>query len=137
MLIHRRDEFRGNPLTLERLRKRENVKILTGYVVTALNGSPRLESIDIAPTKGNENAVRTIPVNGIFIAIGTVPDTKNFAELIDSDESGYFTANESCTTNISGVFVAGDCRAKEVRQLATAASDGVVAALAAIAYTTK
>lgn len=137
ILIHRRDEFRGNPLTLEKLRSRENVKIMTGYVVTALGGSPRLEYIDIAPTKGDGNTVKTIPVNGIFVAVGTVPDTKNFSELIDSDEAGYFLANESCITNLPGVFVAGDCRAKEVRQLATAASDGVVAALAAIAYIAK
>ena len=137
VLIHRRDEFRGNPQTLERLCGRNNVRIKTGYVVSALSGSPRLESITLSPVNGDENATETVEVSGIFIAIGTVPDTKNFSGLIASDEAGYFASDESCKTNVPGVFVAGDCRAKEVRQLATAASDGVVAALAAIAYITK
>lgn len=137
VLIHRRDEFRGNPQTLERLRGRDNVRIKTGYVVSALSGSPRLESITLSPVNGAENAAETVAVSGVFIAIGTVPDTKSFSGLIASDEAGYFTSDESCKTNVPGIFVAGDCRAKEVRQLATAASDGVVAALAAIAYITK
>ncbi len=137
ILIHRRDEFRGNPMTVEKLRRKDNVRIMTGYVVTALNGDGRLSSVEIAPTVGNGNNVKTLDVSGIFIAIGTVPDTKNFSELVASDESGYFKSDESCTTNIQGVFVAGDCRAKEIRQLATAASDGVVAALAAVSYLTE
>ncbi|MBO5845696.1 MAG: thioredoxin-disulfide reductase [Clostridia bacterium] len=137
VLIHRRDEFRGNPQTLERLRCRNNVRIKTGYVVSALSGTPRLEAITLSTVNGAENATETVEVSGIFIAIGTVPDTKNFSGLIASDEAGYFASDESCKTNVPGVFVAGDCRAKEVRQLATAASDGVVAALAAIAYITK
>ena len=137
ILIHRRDEFRGNPMTVEKLRRKDNVRIMTGYVVTALNGDGRLSSVEVAPTVGNGNNVKTLDVSGIFIAIGTVPDTKNFSELVASDESGYFKSDESCTTNIQGVFVAGDCRAKEIRQLATAASDGVVAALAAVSYLTE
>jgi len=71
---------------------------------------------------------------GIFAAIGHVPTTQIFKDLVDLDEKGYIIADENCTTSHSGIFVAGDCRTKNIRQLVTAASDGAVAAEAAIKY---
>lgn len=132
-LIHRRDEFRGNARTLEKLKSRENVKMITGYTVSALGGEDRLSEIEIAGVTDKAKRMR-IEVNGIFIAVGSIPDTGNFSALVELDEGGYFNVDESCATNHSGIFVAGDCRAKNVRQLATAASDGVIAAIAAADY---
>ena len=73
-------------------------------------------------------------VSGLFVAIGQAPDNQSFSNLVSLDEKGYIKADESCITDTSGIFTAGDCRTKAVRQLATAASDGAVAALAAASY---
>lgn len=133
-LIHRRDEFRGNILTLEKLKNKDNVTVLTGYTVSALKGEDRLAEIEITPVSADVGEIMNIDVNGIFIAVGSIPDTANFSELVALDESGYFDVGESCVTGRAGIFVAGDCRAKSVRQLATATADGVVAAIAAADY---
>ena len=132
-LIHRRDEFRGNAITLRKLQNKENVKILTGYTVSALKGEDRLSGIEIEGVADKEEHI-SIDVNGIFIAVGSIPDTGNFSSLVALDEGGYFDVDERCATKHEGIFVAGDCRAKAVRQLATAAADGVVAAMAAADY---
>ena len=73
-------------------------------------------------------------MEGLFVAIGQMPDNEAFANLVDVDHSGYIKAMESCETNVPGIFTAGDCRTKKVRQLATAAADGAIAALAACEY---
>lgn len=132
-LIHRRDEFRGNTLTLGKLKNKENVKIITGYTVSALGGEDRLSEIEITDVSDKTKS-KKIEVNGIFIAVGSIPDTGNFSNIVELDESGYFDVDERCVSGNAGIFVAGDCRAKSVRQLATAASDGVIAAIAAADY---
>ena len=78
-----------------------------------------------------------LDVNGIFVAIGHAPKNGLFAELAELDEAGFIKAGEDCLTKTPGVFAAGDCRTKEVRQLTTAAADGAVAALAAVKYLQK
>lgn len=134
ILIHRREEFRGDVGTLERLKERDNVRIITSATVTALNGEERLASIEIT----NRDGVASVEeVSGIFIAIGVIPATKAFTEIVGVDETGYFQTDETCVTDKPGIFVAGDCRQKNIRQLATAVSDGVVSALAAISYITE
>ena len=75
--------------------------------------------------------MREISAAGLFVAIGQMPDNGAFANTVDLDEKGYVAADEGCRTKTPGVYAAGDCRAKEVRQLTTAAADGTVAALAA------
>ena len=80
---------------------------------------------------------RTGSCDGVFIAVGREPKNQAFASLISLDESGYVKADERCLTTCDGIFVAGDCRTKEIRQLTTATSDGTVAALAAVAYLKK
>ena len=78
--------------------------------------------------------LRDINVQGLFVAIGQEPDNGAFASEVKLDDKGYVVADESCLTDTPGIFVAGDCRTKQVRQLTTAASDGAIAALAACAY---
>lgn len=130
-LIHRRDAFRGDDTTVENLKSRSNVRFVYNSTVTKLNADKRLTSIEVTNKDGT---VTTIEVNGLFVAVGRIPENQNFAELIKLDEAGYVTAGEDCVTNVPGVFAAGDNRTKQVRQLVTAAADGAVAATAAVRY---
>ena len=130
-LIHRRDAFRGEDSTVEKLKNRDNVSFVLNSRVTKLNAGRRLESIEITDKDGN---VTTLEVSGLFVAVGRVPENQNFSSLIDLDEAGYAASSENCRTRTPGVFVAGDNRAKEVRQLVTAAADGAVAATEAVKY---
>lgn len=130
-LIHRRDAFRGEQKLVDALEKRENVKFILNSVVTGLMGEGKLESISIKNKDGEE---KTLKVDGLFIAIGQEPETAVAKEMVAMDEKGYIQAGEDCRTTVPGVFVAGDCRTKTVRQLTTAAADGAVAALMAVEY---
>ena len=130
-LIHRRDEFRGAESTINKLKEKDNVEFIYNSNITKLNASDRLESIEITNKDGS---ITNIEVSGLFVAIGRIPENQNFAKIIDLDESGYIPSGENCHTNVDGIFVAGDNRAKEVRQLVTATSDGAVAATEAIKY---
>ena len=131
-LIHRRDTFRGEAKLVEALRARDNVEFVLGSSITALLGQDELCGIRVADdADGNE---REIAVDGLFVAIGHAPDNGIFSQLIDLDDGGYADSDESCRTKTPGVFVAGDCRKKTVRQLTTAAADGSAAALAACRY---
>lgn len=130
-LIHRRDAFRGEDSTVEKLKSRDNVSFVLNSRVTKLNAGRRLESIEVTDKDGK---VSTLEVSGLFVAVGRVPENQNFSSLIDLDEAGYAAASENCRTKTPGVFVAGDNRAKEVRQLVTAAADGAVAATEAVKY---
>ncbi|MCR5575810.1 MAG: FAD-dependent oxidoreductase [Oscillospiraceae bacterium] len=129
-LIHRRDSFRGEQKLVEALQKRPNVEFVLNASVTELLGGDELTGIKVE----QNGAGREIPVAGLFVAIGHAPDNGLFAGLMALDRAGYADAGEDCTTKTPGVFVAGDCRAKSVRQLTTAAADGSVAALAACRY---
>ena len=129
-LIHRRDTFRGEDATVKKLAARENVEFVYNSTVTALHAEKRLNAIDVTNKDGS---VRTIEVKGLFVAVGRIPENQNFASLVELDSAGYVVAGEDCRTKTPGVFVAGDNRTKNVRQLVTAAADGAVAATAAIA----
>lgn len=131
-LIHRRDAFRGDETTVNALKQRSNVKFIYNSTVTKLNAEKRLASIDV--TDKNTGETQTIEVNGLFVAVGRIPENQNFAQLIDLDEAGYIKAGEDCITNIPGIFAAGDNRVKNVRQLVTAAADGAVAATEAVRF---
>lgn len=130
-LVHRRDAFRGEQKLVDALGKRENVRFILNSVVTGLIGEGKLESICIKNKDGEE---KTLKVDGLFIAIGQEPETAVAKEMVAMDEKGYIQAGEDCRTTVSGVFAAGDCRTKTVRQLTTAAADGAVAALMAVEY---
>ena len=129
-LIHRRDSFRGEQKLVEALKKRGNVDFVLNAAVIGLLGQNELEGIVIS----QNGESRTLPVTGLFIAVGHQPDNGVFADLMELDAAGYAASGEDCLTKSAGVFVAGDCRAKDVRQLTTAAADGSVAALAACRY---
>ena len=131
-LIHRREEFRGTTEAVERLKKRDNVRILLNTVVEELIGSEDLEALRILDKETGSG--QQLKVDAAFVAIGQEPDNQVFASLVELDENGYIRAGEDCKTQATGVFAAGDCRTKQVRQLTTAAADGAVAAIAAVEY---
>ncbi len=130
-LIHRRDEFRGEESTVSHLKEKDNIEFVYNSNVTKLNANERLKSIEITNIDGS---IKTIDVDGLFVAVGRIPENQNFAKLINLDESGYIKAGEDCITNVAGIFVAGDNRIKEVRQLVTATSDGAIATTNAVKY---
>jgi thioredoxin reductase (NADPH) len=131
-VIHRRDEFRADAADVERLRKRENVEFVLHSTVTALIGNDRLTAVEV--TDGLTSEKKELEVSGLFVAIGQMPDNHPFENVVDLAPAGYVEAAEDCKTRTPGIFTAGDCRTKTVRQLTTAAADGAVAALAACAY---
>ncbi len=132
-LIHRRKTFRGEAAALRRLEEKPNVKILTECAVAELlQQGGALSGVRVRDlASGTE---QDLTVSGLFVAIGQVPRTGAFRTLVALDPAGYIAADESCRTNVPGVFAAGDCRTKGVRQLTTATGDGAAAALAACAY---
>ena len=130
-LIHRRDSFKGEDILVHKLEKKENVEFIYNSSVTKLNGKRKLTSIEITD---NEENTKELDVDGLFVAIGRIPENQNFAKLIDLDENGYVIADENCHTNVPGIFVAGDNRVKSLRQLVTAEADGAVAAVEATKY---
>jgi len=129
-LIHRRDTFRGEQKLVEALEKKANVDFVMNAKITGLVGENELTGLTLT----QNGAERALSVTGLFVAVGHQPDNGVFASLMDLDAAGYAAAAEDCRTKSAGVFVAGDCRAKAVRQLTTAAADGSVAALAACRY---
>ncbi len=131
-IIHRRDEFRGEPQNLEAVKEKENIEFVLNSTISELKGDKALEAVVVRNKETQEE--KEIPVSGLFIAIGQEPDNGDFSPVADLDNGGYIVADEKCLTKTPGIFVAGDCRTKDVRQLTTAASDGAVAALAACSY---
>jgi len=131
-LVHRRNSFRGEDKLAGVLMTRENVEFVLESKITKLLGGDFLEGIVVQGKEGTEE--KTIAVQGLFIAIGKMPNNMMFEDLVELDQSGYIKAAEDCKTNREGVFTAGDCRTKSVRQLTTAAADGAVAGLAACEY---
>lgn len=131
-LIHRRDEFRGEDNIVKRLEKKENVEFILSAAVKEIVGENMVEKLILNHKKTGEES--ELPVAGVFIAVGQIPQNDAFADIVRLDGSGFILAAEDCMTSHPGIFAAGDCRTKEVRQLTTAAADGAVAALAACKY---
>ena len=124
--------FTGEKKLADALMAKDNVEVLFGTLVTgyiAQNGV--LSGLRVRGENGEE---KTVSVDGAFLAVGLIPENSAFASLAQLDERGYFDADERCVTATAGVFVAGDCRRKEIRQVTTAAGDGAVAAMAACRY---
>lgn len=131
-VIHRRDSFRGDPILAEALSKRNNVTLLMNTVITALRGEGSLSGLALRDTV--TGAESELAADGLFQAVGQQPQTALAASLGLTAPDGFLPAGEDCRTGVPGVFTAGDCRAKAVRQLTTACADGAVAALAACAW---
>lgn len=116
-LIHRRDEFRGSRLTLEHLKAKENVNIITNATVQGIEGEEKVERVILS------NGM-TVPTDGIFVAIGMIPQTELLKDFDVLDNNGYVKASEDCITSCDGLYAAGDVRTKKLRQVITAAADG-------------
>lgn len=130
-IIHRRDAFRAEQAEINRILEKKNIECVYDSTVTKLNGNDHLESIEVRNKEGN---TRQLDVAALFVAIGQIPLNEAFKNIVDLDESGYIKADELGYTNHPGIFAAGDCRVKSLRQLATAASDGANAATSAYHY---
>ena len=131
-LVHRRNEFKGEKTTVERLEKLDNVEFVLDTVPVAFVGENSIVGLKVRNNETGEE--RVLGVQGVFEAVGQVPENGNFKDVADLDAAGYIAAGEDCETKTKGIFVAGDCRTKKVRQLDTAAADGTVAAMAASDY---
>lgn len=128
-LIHRRSEFRGEEKYLEKLNKKDNVEFILNTNIVKLNGDKKLESIEI---KNNNGKIDILVIDGLFIAVGQEPKNEIFADVIKLDEFGYIKSSDGVHTSSDGIYVAGDARVKDLRQLTTAVSDGAIAATIAI-----
>lgn len=128
------DYLTGENALQNQLAQKENVHIITGVLVDSLLGEDAFEGVII---KNKDDEKTTLKLDGLFIAIGLVPQNEPFKDIIELDCYGYAEADEECVSKTDGVFVAGDCRKKRIRQVATAASDGAVAALMACDYIDK
>lgn len=131
-VIQNLDFLTGEERLAIELEGKQNVELLLSSVVTAFYGESELEAVEITNTQSSEKT--KLGLDGVFVAIGLIPQNEPFADHIDLDRYGYAVSGEDCTTRTEGIFVAGDCRKKKIRQVATAVSDGAVAALAACGY---
>lgn len=131
-VVQNLDFLTGEPQLQEILRKRENVEIILGTVVDSIKDGDSFSGITV---KRVADGVKTeLELDGMFVAIGLVPENEPFESVADLDERGYIASGEDCLTKTDGIFVAGDCRAKAVRQVTTAAADGTISAIAACRY---
>ena len=125
------DKFFGDANLVKAVRAKENIEVRPDTSVVDFIGDDELKAIEYTDKDGNL-CRQEIPA--VFVAIGQVPDNGAFANVADLDEAGYIIADENCKTRTPGVFVAGDCRTKAVRQVSTAVSDGAIAATNASLY---
>ena len=128
-LIHRREEFRGEPKKVEELKNKKNVELVLNSNVVKINGEDKVESIEVENTS---NERKTINVSGIFIAVGQDPKNAIFNNVVELNDKGYIISEDGVHTSTEGIYVAGDTREKVLRQLTTAVSDGSIAATIAI-----
>lgn len=131
-LIHRRDTFRGADSLQKKVREADNIEILYNSVVEEISGQDRVETIRVKHLQSGQQT--QLSVSGIFVAVGTRPETKPLQGLAEMDEKGYVYAGEDCATGVPGLYVAGDIRNKPMRQVITAVADGANAAVCAAEY---
>lgn len=128
-LICRSDKFHGEERYLDELKKKDNVKLIMNSNVVKINGDKVLESIDV---KDNDDNIQNILVNGLFIAVGQEPKNEIFTNVVEINDYGYFVSEDGVHTKTSGIYIAGDAREKDLRQLTTAVADGSIAATIAV-----
>ena len=126
-LIHRRDEFRGSDSLVDKVKSKDNIELVLNSTIVELLGDGKLQSIKL-------DDGRTIEIDGLFVSIGRMPNAATLCTGLALADGDYVSASDDCKTNIDGLFVAGDVRAKEIRQLVTATADGAIAATMAIQY---
>lgn len=133
ILVHRRNALRATPVYHRQLAELENVEFVWNAMVRELHGEDgKLAAAQIEHLA--DGSLETIPVDGVFVAVGTQPNTEFLAGALPLDEAGYIVADETCATVVPGVFAAGDVRAKTLRQVVTAVADGAVCAEQAASY---
>ena len=123
-LIHRRDNFRGEKKLISEVKEKNNIELILNSNITKIIGEDKLNSIEITD---NRNNISRLKIDGLFIAIGNIPDNNRFKNIIDLDENGYIIANANLKTKTDNIYVAGDTTVKTLRQLVTATSDGAIA----------
>lgn len=128
-------DFTGEKKLVEILKSKSNVDFIFNTVVKEFTGDDELKGAVIENTQTGEE--KEITFDGAFVAIGLAPDNKAFENVAELDKFGYVASDEACLTKTAGIFTAGDCRTKRIRQITTAAADGAVAALAACDYIDK
>lgn len=121
-LVHRRSELRAEKFLQEKVRNLENVKILWDTVLEEIEGKEQVESVRLKNVHTGE--IVSLCADGVFIAVGMIPNTDNFKELVEISPEGYIQAGEDCITSVPGIYAAGDIRTKKLRQIITAAADG-------------
>lgn len=130
-VIQNLDRLTGESKLCEQLYAKQNVEIILSTIVSSYIGESQFEGVTILSSTGEE---KKIELDGLFVAIGLIPQNSAFKNVLTLNDYGYAVSSEDCITTTKGVFVAGDCRTKKIRQVATAMSDGAVAALAACDY---
>lgn len=128
-VIHRRDKMRADQILQEKLFACENVEMIWDTVPVSIEGEEMVSGIKLQNKKTGEE--KELSLDGVFIAVGIVPNTELFGDLVKLDESGYIVAGEDCVTSTPGIFAAGDIRTKQLRQVITAAADGANAVISA------
>lgn len=128
-LIHRRDTFRAEEGLVEKVKQRDNIEIVLNSEIIELAGENQLSEITVRDKESGGE--KKLNVDGLFVCIGQLPQNDYLNGLVELDDYGYISAGEDCITSVKGIFAAGDCRTKNIRQLVTAASDGAVAAVQA------
>lgn len=130
-LIHRRDQFRGDRVLVDAVKERDNIELMLESQVERIFGDQRVAGAEVADKSGKK---RILDVSAVFVAVGVQPDTELLDGLASRDKSGYILADENGETGVEGLYAAGDCRAKRLRQIVTAAADGANAAFSASNY---
>ncbi|MDO9350435.1 MAG: thioredoxin-disulfide reductase [Deltaproteobacteria bacterium] len=131
-IIHRRDALRATKIYQERTLNHPKIKFLWNSVVQEIKGDSVVRAVVVKNVKTGE--VKEVETEGAFLFIGLMPRTQFLKELVQMDESGYIVTNENCEASIKGIFAAGDCRKKLLRQISTSVGDGATAAFAAEKY---
>lgn len=130
-LIHRRDELRANKTLQNRLKKSE-VEVVWNSTIKEIVGEDKLEGVVVTNKVTGEDS--KIELDGLFVAIGTIPTSDLAKGVVEMDSRGYIIANEDCETSVPGIYAVGDIRVKSLRQVITAAADGAIAVFAAEKY---
>lgn len=131
-LIHRRDELRGAKHLQEQVFANEHITFIPNTIVTEILGDGKVSGVRLADSASGES--RTLSVDGVFVAVGTEPESAFLGDLAQKDAAGYLTADEDGATSVPGLFAAGDVRTKRLRQVITAVSDGANAVASVEAY---
>lgn len=128
-LIHRREEFRGDETNIAKVKALKNVELVLSANVKEIIGEEKVEGLEVELSGGERKEIK---VDGVFFAIGYEPQANEFADSVELDESGYIKTEDGVHTSTEGIYVAGDARAKDLKQLVTAAADGAMAATVAV-----